>query len=94
MTAITRIVDWINEDGRPTWRRHTIRLLLEGYKLEEIHYDLLYNIARKEAGFNEELPLFDSYAELVSSDGFEMEEEPVFLLKLGPVNNISSLRDE
>jgi energy-coupling factor transporter ATP-binding protein EcfA2 len=91
MTAITQIADWINEEGRPIWWRQGLRLMLQGVNLDQGHYDLFYRIAKKEAGFLEDLPEFENYNLPVSSAGFEIEEKKVILCKLGPVDNVSSL---
>lgn len=94
MTAITQIIDWINEDSRPIFWKHAIRLLLLESKLENIHYDLLFDIAKKEAGFIVDIQDLDLYKEIISSDGFKIEDEPVYLLGLGPVTNVSSIEDD
>ena len=91
MTAITQIIDWINEDTRPIWWKHTIRLLLEESDLEKHHYELLLDIAKKEAGFIVDLPEYDKYNDVVAPHGFEIEEETVRLLGIGPVTNVSSI---
>ncbi|RLA18427.1 MAG: hypothetical protein DRQ56_07535, partial [Gammaproteobacteria bacterium] len=72
MTAITRIVDWINQDARPIWMRHTLQLLLDKNELGERDYETLFRLARKAAGFSEELDLED-YGGPVSADGYGVE---------------------
>ena len=72
MTAIAKIVDWINEPARPIWWRHAIRLLIEKQNLTSEDHTLLYKIARKEAGFGDIVELFEEFSAPVSSEGFKL----------------------
>ena len=94
MTAIAKIVDWINEPTRPIWWRHAIRLLIDKQSLTSEDHTLLYKIARKEAGFGDIVELFEDYVTPVSSEGFKLEEKPVTLKSLGPTLNISALASD
>lgn len=94
MTAIAKIVDWINEPARPIWWRHAIRLLIEKQNLTSEDHTLLYKIARKEAGFGDIVELFEEFSAPVSSEGFKLEEKPVTLKSLGPTFNISALASD
>jgi energy-coupling factor transporter ATP-binding protein EcfA2 len=94
MTAIAKIVDWINEPARPIWWRHAIRLLIEKQSLTAEDHTLLCKIARKEAGFGDIVELIEDYAAPVSSEGFKLEEKPVTLISLGPTLNISALASD
>ncbi len=94
MTAISQIIDWANKESRPIWWKHAIRILLQEPHLETCHYELMFNIAKKEAGFLVELPEYEIYKEDVSSHGFGIEDVAVRLLELGPVSNISSLGND
>lgn len=91
MTAIAKIVEWINEPARPIWWRHAIRILIEKQSLTSEDYTLLYQIARKEAGFPDIVEEFGKFSASVSSEGFTLEEKPVTLKSLGPTLNISAL---
>lgn len=92
MSAIGQIIDWINETDRPAWMRHALRLLLKSESLSDTDYDLIFGIARKEAGFKEDIDL-DVYGKKVSADGYKVEEFPVVLNKIGPLYNIGLVPD-
>tara|TARA_R110001592_G_scaffold363287_1_gene683219 strand:- start:15353 stop:17959 length:2607 start_codon:yes stop_codon:yes gene_type:complete len=92
MTAVAQIIEWINEDNRPIWLRHSLRLLLENDKLEVDDFKLIFRIARKEIGFNDELNP-DDFNEPVSADGYTVEEHPVVLKKIGPLTNVGLVAD-
>jgi energy-coupling factor transporter ATP-binding protein EcfA2 len=94
MTAIAKIIEWINESNRPIWWRHATRLLIEEQKLLSDHHNLLYRIARKEAGFTEAFDSFEEFSNPVSADGFKLEEMTVTLDSLGPTENISALAND
>ena len=92
MTAVAQIIEWINDDNRPVWLRHSLRLLLENDKLEVDDLKLIFRIARKEIGFNDELNP-DDFNEPVSADGYTVEEHPVVLKKIGPLTNVGLVAD-
>lgn len=91
MTAIEQIVAWANEPERPVWWKHAIRLALVHQRLEQEHFELLYQISRMESGLDDQDEHFATYQAPVLADGFVREENPVVLRKLGPVTNVSSL---
>lgn len=94
MTAITRIIEWINEEKHPVWWRHGVRLLIEKGNLTVNEQELLFRIARKDAGFPEDMPQYTEYEQPIKADGFGSEEEPVVLVSLGPTNNVAALSGE
>jgi len=92
MTAIVNIVNWVNEENRPIWLRHAMRLLLDNNELEEEDYKLLFRLARIESGFSGELELAD-YSSQINADGYGIEESSVVLKKLGPMKHVGNVPD-
>lgn len=94
MTAIVKqIVDWINEENKHVWWKHTIRVALAKGELNAEELDLICKIAQMEANFIEKCDVFDSYCEQVSSAGFEDETKQVILKSIGPVQNVATLSE-
>lgn len=93
MTAIEKIVNFINAKGKPAWWKHCVRLAIEKGELQKNDADLLFDIAKMEAGFLERSKEFADYQKNLSSSGFEEEVETITIASISSVKNVASLKE-
>lgn len=91
MSQVVKVVEWVNQDGKPLWWRHVIRVALDHGEVKPEFIDALYNLAKMEFGLLPRDEIYHSNISLVAVMGFDIEEHPVNLLSLGMVRNVSSL---
>lgn len=61
MTAIEKIINFVNSKGKPVWWKHCVRLAIEKGELQKDDADFLYGIAKMEAGLLEKGEEFSGY---------------------------------
>jgi recombinational DNA repair ATPase RecF len=93
MTAIEKIVNFINAKGKPVWWKHCVRLAIEKGDLQKSDADFLFEIAKMEAGFLEKSEEFAEYQKNISSTGFEEEMETITIASISSVKNVASLKE-
>ena len=93
MTAIEKIVNFVNSKGKPVWWKHCVRLVIEKGELQKDDAELLYGIAKMEAGLLEKGEEFPGYQKDLSSTGFEEEVETITLASISSVKNVASLKE-
>lgn len=93
MTAIEKIVNFVNSKGKPVWWKHCVRLVIEKGELQKDDADFLYGIAKMEAGLLEKGEEFSGYQKDLSSTGFEEEVETITLASISSVKNVASLKE-
>lgn len=91
MSQITKVVEWVNQDGKPLWWRHAIRIVLGHGEIKPEFVDILYNLAKMEFGLLQKDEIYPANISPVGLMGFGVEEHPINLLSLGMVRNVSSL---
>lgn len=91
MSQVAKVVEWVNQDGKPLWWRHAIRIALGHGEIKPEFMDVLYNLAKMEFGLFPKDELYPSNALPVAVTGFDVEVHPINLLSLGMVQNVSSL---
>ncbi|GGI69498.1 hypothetical protein GCM10007978_04180 [Shewanella hanedai] len=91
MSQVAQVVEWVNQDGKPLWWRHAIRLALGHGEIKPEFVDVLYNLAKMEFGLLQKDEIYPSNISPVGVMGFGVEEHPINLLSLGMVRNVSSL---
>lgn len=90
MKPIEKVVEWVNKD-KPLWWRHAIRLALEHGELNDDHLNSLCTMAQMEFKLLEQDQQYKSNTMPVLATGFGHEDEPVNLLGLSNVKNVSAL---
>ncbi|WP_037427955.1 AAA family ATPase [Shewanella colwelliana] len=91
MSQVAQVVEWVNQDGKPLWWRHAIRLALGYGEIKPEFVDVLYNLAKMEFGLLQKDEIYPSNISPVGVMGFGVEEHPINLLSVGMVRNVSSL---
>ena len=91
MSQVAKVVEWVNQDGKPLWWRHAIRIALGYGEIKPEFIDVLYDLAKMEFGLLQKDEIYPSNALPVAVTGFGVEEHPINLLSLGMVQNVSSL---
>lgn len=91
MSQVAKVIEWINQDGKPLWWRHAIRIALGHGEIKPEFVDVLYNIAKMEFGLLQRDKIYPANISPVGIMGFGIEEHPINLLSLGMVRNVSSL---
>ncbi|WP_331345409.1 AAA family ATPase [Cellvibrio sp. UBA7661] len=93
MTAIEKIINFINAKGKPVWWKHCVRLAIEKGDLQKNEADFLFDIAKMEAGLLEKCDEFADYQKNLSSTGFEEEVETITITSISSVKNVASLKE-
>lgn len=91
MSQVAKVVEWVNQDGRPLWWRHAIRIALGHGEIKPEFVDVLYNLAKMEFGLLLKDHIYPANISPVKVIGFDVEEHSINLLSLGMVRNVSSL---
>ncbi|MGI2854974.1 AAA family ATPase [Shewanella algae] len=91
MSQVAKVVEWVNQDGKPLWWRHAIRIALGHGEIKPEFVDVIYNLAKMEFGLLQKDEIYPANISPVGVMGFGVEEHPINLLSLGMVRNVSSL---
>ncbi|MCU7964225.1 ATPase [Shewanella sp. SW32] len=87
MSQVAKVVEWVNQDGRPLWWRHAIRIALGHGEIKPEFVDVLYNLAKMEFGLLLKDQIYPANISPVKVMGFDVEEHSINLLSLGMVRN-------
>lgn len=93
MTAIEKIVNFINAKGKPVWWKHCVRLAIENSEFQKNDADFLFDIAKMEAGLIEKSEEFADFQKDLSSAGFEEEIETITISSISSIKNVASLKE-
>lgn len=89
--SVKKVIDWVNENGKPLWWRAAVRDILDNGTLTEQHKNDLLALAKVECLVSPPDPLFNTKTAPVSDVGYNVESEPVRLLGISNTSDVGSL---
>ncbi|ABV35258.1 ATPase, possibly involved in inorganic ion transport [Shewanella sediminis HAW-EB3] len=69
MSQVAKVVEWVNQDGKPLWWRHAIRIALGHGEIKSELVDVLYNLAKMEFGLLQKDEIYPSNISPVAVTG-------------------------